>query len=197
MPATVKQATVRQVKVKQAPAKQAKVKPPQAKPAFKPINSTRFTLPGVPTVTGVLYDTNNPAELKIFVPVSPMPSSPSGKQVFAPPFLIPKGVWNVIYSLPTDLPTGYVFKNVAYHDSAGTIGVFPQGVLRLSTSPGRGMDGTTFTDTIDTTEVPSDSSNVMGCTIYLNPSTSPNFLDSDDSIHGDPTIAVVSDPIGG
>ncbi|HEX4964434.1 MAG TPA: hypothetical protein VF173_26700 [Thermoanaerobaculia bacterium] len=140
-----------------------------------------FELDGVPQNVSVTYHRDQGNQGEIHVPV--YATSP----VFAPPFLIPKGTWTVVFEVQT---SGWVFGSVTYqktHDGFR----FPQGVLPLDSGPGSDGSWRTVFDTTEVTDV-----NMLGCTIVLNPD--PNRFGSEfiAPISGDPTIAVVKDPMG-
>lgn len=151
--------------------------------------SSTTQLDGIPSEVSVRYDTDTQT---IHVPVFAVSSASSQNQVYAPPFLIPKGNWNVVYEVKS---SGWVFKNRAYSGFQGARQL-PTGVVLQDPPPGLGSGGTTFTDCFDTSTV--TDVNKLGCTLFLKLAGSSSFDDFDSvEIHGDPTIAVVSDPIGG
>jgi hypothetical protein len=144
-----------------------------------------------PSDVSVIY-AYAPAEHKIHVPVYVREGAP-----FAPPFLIPRGTWTVVYEVKTP---GWVFDNVTYHGYDCTppdVCPLPPGVVDPPDNlnePG----GTTLRTRFDTNGVL--DVNMMGCTIFLRPdSDRPDSepLGSDGVISGDPTIAVVKEPMDG
>jgi hypothetical protein len=116
----------------------------------------------------------------------------STNKPFAPPFLIPKGIWTVVFTVETQ---GWVFDSVIYFKYGCTppddCTALPSGVQLVDNSNVPG--GTTWTTIFDTSGV--TFVNMMGSTISLRPESEP-FL-SDSVISGDPTIAVVKEPIDG
>lgn len=115
---------------------------------------------------------------------------------FAPPFLIPKGTWTVHFDLKTE---GWVFGGVTFHSADCTPTLtqscesLPSGVELPLQAPVTG--GKTLRVSLDTNGVALVNS--LGCTLTLDPAPdSLNFLLSSAPISGDPTIAVVKEPIG-
>jgi hypothetical protein len=124
-----------------------------------------------PVTAGAVYVAGQP---EIHVPVYPI----APDRVFAPPFLIPRGEWTLIFELQAP---GLVFYAVSYKDK-------PAGpTITNDDTPGK----TTWTTTFDTNKV--ISANKLHCKIELGPP----FSNSDPTYSGDPTIAVVQDPMGG
>jgi hypothetical protein len=135
------------------------------------INQNAAVPSSAPVTAGALYLAG---KSEIYVPVYPLP--PDG--VFAPPFLIPNGKWTVVFEL--QVAADLVFYDVSYINQ-------PQDVQRpTDDSPGK----TTWTTTFDTSQV--KGPNKLHCTIQLAPPSSNGPTHS-----GDPTIAVVQDPMGG
>jgi hypothetical protein len=124
-----------------------------------------------PVTAGPLYIENT---AEIHVPVFFLPDLPD--PVYAPPFLIPQGVWTVIFQMQT--PDAY-FDDVCYKDQ-------PVGVKIIPGPRGEIAWSTTF----DTSHV--NHSNKMHCDI----SVKSNRDNGTRTYIGDPTIAVVQDPMG-
>jgi hypothetical protein len=141
-----------------------------------------------PVTVSVTYDKG---ALEVQIPVFFI----SPKRVFAPPFLIPRGNWTVVYEVKTP---GWVFESVTYPPSTS----LPTGVKPPdnSNAPG-GRTWRTKFDTCGVTDV-----NKLDCTIGLMQTDFESF-GSDERLHhelhhrrhhtGDPTIAVVKDPMDG
>lgn len=132
-----------------------------------------------PVTAGAVFAAGKP---EIHVPVYPL-SPPS---IFAPPFLIPIGVWTVVLELQSPpppfppLPPDLVFLDVQYKDR-------PKGPeIKSDDTPGK----TTWTTTFDMNKV--TGPNRMRCEIRLG-----RFSNGVPTYSGDPTIAVVQDPMGG
>lgn len=135
--------------------------------------------PSSPSSASVTYDTRNPDERLIQVPVFIVDLN----QVVAPPFLIPGQKWTVIYTLQD---SGKVFYDVKY------TGPDALKVITNNTNPPGQSTWKTEFDTNNVTFV-----NKLDCTIFLDPPFTKSFdRESSGRIHGDPTIAVVPDPMG-
>jgi len=133
-----------------------------------------------PVSTGALYMAG---KSEIYVPVYLLMNG----VVFAPPFLIPHGEWTVVFEL--QVAGGLVFKDICYSNQDPSI------VINNDPQP----DATTWTTTFDTTQVTNPAK--LQCTIKLitiSPSDGSNDSNGDGPVYsGDPTIAVVQDPMGG
>jgi len=133
-------------------------------------------VPGTaPINANVTYVQGSP---KILVPVFPQDLS---MKVFAPPFLIPGGdVWEVFFAVQTE---GVVFSNVT----------FSGGPTDLPISQGGPIDSTNvvWRSTFDTRKLTKDVE-MLSCQIFLSGGSGPSH-----DYKGDPTIAVVKDPIDG
>ena len=145
---------------------------------------TPLTTPA-PMTSGVEYVAG---QTEVRVPVFPLPDHPEGKQVFAPPFVLPLGLWTVIYTVQPLPDRTYVFGNVTYVNEAAAASI----VENDSAQQG----GPTWSTKIDNrvTDV-----NKMECNILLNLLTSsfPRIDPNSKPLSGDPTIVVVKDPIDG
>jgi hypothetical protein len=125
---------------------------------------------------------------EIRVPVFPLPSLPQEKQVFAPPFVVPPGEWKVTYTVQQLPGQTYVFDNVSYDNQAAAISI-------ENHNPEQQRGGTTWLTTIgnEVTDV-----NMLSCTIFLTRQLGHSEFRSHSHrlLKGDPTIAVVKDPMG-
>ena len=124
-----------------------------------------------PVTAGAVYVAG---KSEMHVPVFPI----APDRVFAPPFLIPRGEWIVVFELQApDL----VFYAVSYLDK-------PKGPsITNNDTPGK----TTWTTLFDTNQV--IGANKLHCKIELGPPSGNGV----PTYSGDPTIAVVQDPMGG
>jgi hypothetical protein len=129
-----------------------------------------------PVSTGALY---RAGKSEIYVPVYLLMNG----LVFAPPFLIPQGEWTVVFEL--QVAGGLVFNDISYSNQDSSV------IINNDRQPGT----TTWTTTFNTTQV--TKTDKLSCTIQL--TTSPNTDSNGDGqvYSGDPTIAVVQDPMGG
>ncbi|HET9227182.1 MAG TPA: hypothetical protein VFR31_10975 [Thermoanaerobaculia bacterium] len=117
-------------------------------------------------------------EAQIIVPVYPMPSEPEGQQVYAPPFVVPVGTWTVTYVVQDN---DYLIGGVTYQDVSA-------GVTILENQ--QGSSSSQWTTQIRNAVT---YANMMESTIVLNPTLS---APGQQPLRGDPTIAVVKDPLG-
>jgi hypothetical protein len=150
-------------------------------------NAVTPNFTGAPVSTGVTYVAD---QLKIDVPVY----LDSEGKVFAPPFLVPKGTWKIVYDVKSpDL----VFESVIYYgvDHGHNL---PAGVcIKDNGNPAEQTKWTTMLEN-NVTEV-----NMLGSTIHLKTPDSESSRADKRNHHvrhhykGDPTITVVKDPIDG
>lgn len=107
----------------------------------------------------------------------------STDHVFAPPFLIPKNTWHVNFIVQQpEGQTPLVFDDVTFASTVDNL------IIDNPGDDGETTWHTTFTNTV--TDV-----NMLSCTITLrNPPNGP--MDVVVKYCGDPTIAVVKDPLG-
>jgi hypothetical protein len=115
----------------------------------------------------------------ILVPVFPQDLS---MKVFAPPFLIPGGdLWEVLFTVQTE---GVVFSDVTFDGGPADLPILNYGPIDST----KVVWKTTFNTSNLTKNV-----EMLNCHIYLNGSD-PGVS---QAYKGDPTIAVVKDPIDG
>jgi hypothetical protein len=118
---------------------------------------------GSPLSTGATFVAGEP---EIHVPVF---GEPSGK-VFAPPFLVPKGEWTVVFNVVNQLGQNLVFDSVSFRDllDPGS-GVPPRAIVDNMNEPGLNTWRTLVNGY--TSPVPRDpfvpTVSMIGCTINL------------------------------
>jgi len=127
-----------------------------------------FSLVGSPVPASIDFIAN---KTEMHVPVVVVASNG-----FAPPFIIPGGVWNVVYTIQTP---GYVFTSITYKDLPDSP------VVKDNENVAGGNSWTTVFDTTGVTFV-----NKLDANFSL------HSLETGEAVPGDPTIAVVPDPMG-
>ena len=147
-----------------------------------------------PLNASVTFENIGQATQKIKVPVFPyQPDNVSQGKVFAPSFIVPKGMWTVVYEVQL---TGVIFTSVTHtapSDPGGPLTLrFPKGLA--VGEPTIAEDGTTCSTDFNTTQI--TDVNKLSCHFELAPKVGSGFERFSKSFSGDPTIAVVSDPLG-
>jgi hypothetical protein len=158
---------------------------------------SNLAMVGAPMSTGATFVAGEP---EIHVPVF---GEPSGK-VFAPPFLVPEGEWTVVFNVVNQLGQNLVFDSVNFRDllDPGS-GVPPRAIVDNVNEPGLNTwrtlvkgDAPPLLPNPAAPTVPTVS--MIGCTINLKPISISGPGEAAVGLtgySGDPTIAVVGEPI--